>query len=316
MMWKWSRSLLVLVVFAASLAFSQQVSDPDFSTRVEHPALVNDHPRVGIDEGHRNFHTRNGRYKPFAELMESDGFVVSAALIFSPDALKNIDILVISNAMGRNQSDGHMGSAFTAGECDAVRDWVREGGSLLLIADHTPMGDAAFAMAHQFGVEMGRGYVLDPRNNQEHSSTLVFSRQNGLLGDHAIVRGRNPSEQIETIVAFTGQSLSVPQNATALMKLSNDAVETFNPDDEQTLESQHVSVGEKITQGHAQGLAMSFGKGRVAIFGEAAMFSAQIFTVQGGSLDGRSFKMGMNVPGNDDRQFALNVMHWLAHLIN
>ena len=103
----------------------------------------------------------------------------------------------------------------------------------------------------------------------------------------------------------------MPPNATALMTLSDDAVETFNPDDEQKLESQHVSVGRKIPRGHAQGLAMPFGKGRVAIFGEAAMFSAQIFTVRG-----HSSKMGMNVPGNDDRQFALNVMHWLGHLMN
>ena len=56
---------------------------------------------------------------------------------------------------------------------------------------------------------------------------------------------------------------------------------------------------------------MPFGKGRIAVFGEAAMFSAQVTT-----LNGQSMKMGMNVPGNDDRQFALNVMHWLARLIN
>jgi hypothetical protein len=312
----WSFCLLLAVVFTSTRALSQQVSDPDFSTRVEHPAFIKTHPRVGIDEAHRNFHTRNGRYKPFADLMESDGFEVSAGPVFTGNGLKGIDILIISNAMGEDHGAGRMGPAFTSAECDAVRDWVRGGGSLLLIADHTPMGDAAYPMAQRFSVEMGRGYVLDPRNYQDDPSTLVFSQENGLLGDHAIVRGRNPSERVETIVAFTGQSLSVPPNATALMKLSDDAVETFNPDDEQKLESQQISVGQKIPRGHAQGLAMPFGKGRVAIFGEAAMFSAQIFTVRGGAFDGRSFKMGMNVPGNDDRQFALNVMHWLGHLMN
>ena len=25
--------------------------------------------------------------------------------------------------------------------------------------------------------------------------------------------------------------------------------------------------------------------------------------------------MGMNVPGNDDKQYALNVMHWLSGLL-
>ena len=37
--------------------------------------------------------------------------------------------------------------------------------------------------------------------------------------------------------------------------------------------------------------------------GEAAMFSAQVY---------EDFRFGMNTPGNDDRQFALNVMHWLS----
>jgi hypothetical protein len=26
-------------------------------------------------------------------------------------------------------------------------------------------------------------------------------------------------------------------------------------------------------------------------------------------------RMGMNVPGNDNRQYALNVMHWLSGLL-
>jgi len=34
--------------------------------------------------------------------------------------------------------------------------------------------------------------------------------------------------------------------------------------------------------------------------------------VSGPSGQGR---MGMNVPGSDDKQFVLNVMHWLSGLI-
>ena len=67
--------------------------------------------------------------------------------------------------------------------------------------------------------------------------------------------------------------------------------------------------------GRVQGLAMTFGKGRVVVFGEAALFSAQVVTLRDGNQD-RTFKAGMNVPGNDNRQFALNVVHWLSGLIN
>ncbi len=42
-----------------------------------------------------------------------------------------------------------------------------------------------------------------------------------------------------------------------------------------------------------------------ARMGETAMFTAQL-------AGPRRAAMGMNVPGNDDRQFALNVLRWLA----
>jgi hypothetical protein len=55
-------------------------------------------------------------------------------------------------------------------------------------------------------------------------------------------------------------------------------------------------VGKSVA-GRAQGIAMALGKGRVAIFGEAAMFSAQVV----GSGE-KAFKVGMNAVGNDNRQ--------------
>ena len=54
---------------------------------------------------------------------------------------------------------------------------------------------------------------------------------------------------------------------------------------------------------------MKFGKGRVIVMGEAAMLSAQLIT---GS---RPIKFGMNRVGTDNRQLALNIMHWLSGLL-
>jgi len=304
----------LLIAIGIALA-QQQINDPDFSARVEHPAFTKKHPRVGIDEAHRNFHTRDGRYKPFAALMESDGYVVSAAPRFEAGSLKSVDILVIANAAGTLPDSataprkGAMGPAFTPQECDTIRDWVSAGGSLMLIADHVPWGDASAILAQRFGVEMGLGIVMDLKHADGNPTRLVFSVENGLLGEHAIVRGRNPSERVRKILAFTGQSLSVPANATALMKIGNDATESFDPEDQRKIAA-GIPAGTKVKE-RAQGIAMPFGKGRVAVFGEAAMFSAQVATI-----DGHSFKAGMNVPGYDDRQFAVNVMHWLARLID
>ena len=53
---------------------------------------------------------------------------------------------------------------------------------------------------------------------------------------------------------------------------------------------------------------MTVGKGRVIVLGEAAMLSAQI----GGP---NQMKFGMNRAGIDNRQLALNLMHWLSGLL-
>jgi hypothetical protein len=92
------------------------------------------------------------------------------------------------------------------------------------------------------------------------------------------------------------------------MKISSDATRVLIPNQRKIQAG--VPGGTKL-MGRAQGIAMAFGKGRVAMFGEAAMFSAQVATIKG-----PSFRVGMSLPGTDDRQFALNVMHWLARLLN
>jgi hypothetical protein len=57
---------------------------------------------------------------------------------------------------------------------------------------------------------------------------------------------------------------------------------------------------------------MTFGKGRVVVLGEAGMLSAQMIRYP----DGREMRFGMNMPGNDNRQFALNVAHWLSRMFD
>jgi len=183
-----------ITLLIAGVCLGQQINDPNFSTRVEHPAFTKTHPRVGIDAGHKNFHTRDGRYKPFADLLEADGYTVSAAPKFDAVALKGIDILVIANAVGAPKDGQHMGPAFSPEECDAVHDWVRGGGSLMLIADHAPWGDASEILPQRFGVEMGRGFVMDLKHADGNPTKLVFSVENGLLGEHPILRGRDASE--------------------------------------------------------------------------------------------------------------------------
>jgi hypothetical protein len=53
-------------------------------------------------------------------------------------------------------------------------------------------------------------------------------------------------------------------------------------------------------------LALELGKGRVVVLGEAGTATAQAY---------RRERCGMNAPDNDNRQFVLNVMRWLARAL-
>jgi len=66
-------SCALAIVLSAS-ALAQQSSDPNFNPHVEHPAYTKNFPRVLFDEAHNNFHTTTGHYKPFVDLIFSDGY--------------------------------------------------------------------------------------------------------------------------------------------------------------------------------------------------------------------------------------------------
>jgi hypothetical protein len=296
--------LLSLFVLPGAPPLAQQVADPEFKAIVAHPAYVKGGPRVVFDEAHNNFHTTTGRYKPFADLITEDGYyVVPSRKVFTLESLATFKVLVIANALGAEEMDeeGAERPAFTDEECDTVRDWIKNGGALLLIADHAPFGGAAETLAKRFNVDMSKAYTLDEAHTVaelNNPGIIVYSRENGLLLDHPITQGRNDGERVSRVIAFTGQSLKGPEGSAVFLKLADTAVDRTPP-----------APGKDVSAaGRAQGLALKFGKGRVVVLGEAAMLSAQI--------TGRDKRpIGMNYPGLDNRQLALNIMHWLSGLL-
>ncbi|MDQ1524147.1 MAG: hypothetical protein QOG00_386 [Pyrinomonadaceae bacterium] len=296
-------ALLTLTMLPAVVSNAQQIADPNFDTKVARPAYAKKHPKVLFDEAHNNFHTADGRYKPFAELIKSDGYEITPnRQPFTLSSLKFFDILVISNALGAPQMNAAEASnpAFTDAECDAVRDWVKAGGALLFIADHAPMGAAAERLAQRFGVGMSKAYTLDEANTppgDNNPGFIVYAREKGSLADHPVTRGRNDAERVKRVIAFTGQSLKGPEGSVAFMKLAD------------TAKDAQPGVGAQVSAaGRAQGVAFAFGRGRVVVMGEAGMLSAQL-------AGPNQVPFGMNRPGIDNRQLALNLMHWLSRLI-
>ena len=313
-------AVVSVAMCASASGQAQTMADPSFDASVKAPAYVRAHPRVAIDEAHFNYHTVGDRFRSFAQLLRNDGYDVRAGTArFEKPALQGIGVLVVANARGAANGDAVAQPAFMSSECDVVREWVRAGGSLLLIADHAPFADAAARLATRFGVTLGRGYVFDIASSDISPTMLIFSAENGLLGEHPTVRGRSEGERVRRVVSFEGQSLQGPAGAVSLLTFSPTAYEASTQGDLQQAQRIAGTRGRdsrepidhtRSAAGMSQGLALEFGKGRVVVIGGAGLFSAQILR-SGHTPD---LKFGMNRPGNDDKQFALNVVHWLSRL--
>lgn len=290
----------------------QAAYDSSFDTSVSAPAYTGAHPIVVFDEGHRNAHVSSTGYRPFAELLRNDGYDLRVhATRFTVGTLGDAAILAINAPRGAN--DANDGPAFDDAEQAIIVEWVRAGGSLLLVTDHWPFGVSVAGLGRRFGVDVSGGMTADPEHYEASlgDTHVVYSRANGLLGEHPITNGRNAGERIENVIVFTGQSLSVPVDASAFLRLGDTAIDYPPSEPSIAREGGDVRVsmtyGDAISaRGRAQGIAFEFGAGRVVMLGETAMLRAQ--------RDGRD-RVGMNYPGYDNRQLALNIMHWLSRLV-
>lgn len=306
-----SRLLLVFALWLLSSGpalHAQQVPDTNFKPKIAKPAYAEGRgPTVLIDEAHFNFHTAGGRYQTFADLLRRDGYVVQASTTkFTKETLQAGRILVIANPVGeRNQSDWSppYDPAFTDAEVAAVREWVQQGGALWLIVDHLPIPAAADKLAQAFGVRFHNGYALEP---ETRGRPMIFQRADDSLRDHPITRGRGENEKVTSVATFTGSAFQAGKDAAPLFVLGARVASFVPPAAGQfTNDTPSVPVG-----GWLQGAALRSGKGRVAVFGEAAMFSAQL-------AGPNRAPMGMNDPlAAQNPQLLLNVAHWLAGLLD
>ncbi len=284
------------------------MADTSFNPPIASPAYeLGAGPLVLIDGGHFNFHTAEGRYLPFSRLVERDGYVVRPSSVkFTPEMLEGVAILVVSNALSeRNADDWSLPtpSAFDSAEIRAVREWVGQGGSLLLIADHMPFPRAAADLAAAFGLLFENGFATGPGRNW---GPIVFRRSDGSLADHPITNGRAPPERVDSVASFTGQAFRATAPSDHLMTLPATTVLLLPERAWQFSEStRSIQAG-----GMLQGAVLRYGDGRVAAFGEAAMFSAQASGLT-------RTPMGMNAPvAAQNPQFLLNLLHWLSGLLD
>ncbi|HSK41151.1 MAG TPA: hypothetical protein VK943_15400, partial [Arenibaculum sp.] len=190
-------------------------------------------------------------------------------------------------------------SAFTDEEIAAVKEWVEGGGSLLLIADHMPFPGAAEKLAAAFDVTLNNGFAVTP-DPAGMADPFVFRRADGSLADDPIAQGR-AGASVDSVATFTGSAFRAGPNAKPLLVLGPDTI-SLMPD---TAWQFQAATPRLPVGGWYQGAAIPVGQGRVAVFGEAAMFTAQV------APNGERF--GMNAPAaSGNAPFLLNVVHWLT----
>lgn len=298
--------IVLLCLIVPSLSWAQQVPYLDYNPSIVSPAYKNDSgPLVGIDEAHTNFHTATGRYAAFANLAMRDGYrITRVEKVFSKEQLDFLDILVIANPIhGSNDRNWKLPtpSAYTHEEIEAVKTWVEQGGSLFLILDHMPFPGGGGKLAEAFGFKFSNGFAY--LGNSLGSEPDEFAPGSGLL-DCVITQGRNESERVTKMVTFTGSAFLPPAEAIQVLVFPDKSVS------KEPKEAWKFVDGTKEIDisGWCQGAVMKVGNGRIAVFGEAASFTAQLAGSQ-------KRRMGMAAEHADQNyQMALNIMHWLSDL--
>jgi hypothetical protein len=263
-------------------------------------------PRVLIDAAHHNFHTADGRYAPLARLLQESGFAVhSATTALTPELLRTADVLVIANALHASNVDrweSPVAPAFSEAESALITAWVENGGSLLLIADHFPFPGAVDDLAANFGFRLFNGFAI----RADVASEDIFDLDVGSLKPHKQITGADLKAPVTRIAAFTGSAFEAPTGAQPLMVLGQDY--------ELWLTSRawefQTDTPRRSASGLLQGATHSHGKGRVAVFAEAAMFTSQ------SAPDGQT-SIGFDAPAaRDNRAFVVNVFRWLTNPVN
>ncbi len=214
-------------------------------------------------------------------------------------------MLVIANALAQeNQARWRLPNhdAFSGAEIAALRSWLEQGGALLLIADHMPFPGAAEALAAEIGVFFVNGYAQDGSGNGH----IVFNREDGTLQAHQVTDGSGPRERVDSVKAFTGQAFRAPASTGAEpLMVMDEGARVLLPSKPRDFTERTPYI---LAEGLMQGAVLRVGEGRVAVFGEASMFTAQV-AIRGENR----FSFGMSGEGAEQNaRFVLNVLCWLS----
>lgn len=299
-----STTMVLMVSFCSGTLKAQQLADTEFHYDNKNPAFAaNKGPKLLIDKAHSPYVAR-GAYGPFLNLLREDGFQTnSLETKFTVKSLADTQILVVVNAYKKTYSQFSImqpPAAHDADEIEVINDWVLKGGRLLIIADHAPFAGGTSALAEKFGFIFFNGYVLEEAALPFRHGHINYRINKGLNQKHPIVRGNFVEEEVSQLYTFTGSAFIPPAKAQSLLTIPKGFVVLMTQSTRESDKAPRIDVS-----GLSAGSTLAHGDGRVAVFAEAAAFTAQVVN--------KLKTMGMNNPnGAKNPIFALATMRWLA----
>ncbi|VUX56185.1 conserved exported protein of unknown function [uncultured Woeseiaceae bacterium] len=267
-------------------------------------------PVIVFAEGHNNYSERDS-FADMEEFLAKEGFDLKQHMgAITREALKGVSILHTDNALAPENQDQDnwtlpTPSAFTPEEISIIYDWVHDGGSLLMVIEHMPFGGSYEDLAKAFNVETSNGFAVDKRLLNGYSEEtiddagwFVFRQDNGALGDHPILTGRQPHERIEFVAADVGSAFRLPERAVSLMTFGSNAI-SLEPSVSWRFDS---TTPRRSVSGWSQGGVMKVGKGRLAVLGDNFLM-----------IPPSQLKSEKEVVfGRYNPQFTVNVYRWLS----
>jgi hypothetical protein len=269
-------------------------------------------PAVCMDAAHNNFHTVAGTYRPFADVLRRDGFRVwETDQPVGPGSLSECDVFVIADA----QPPARRGAppTFSEVEVNTLHDWVREGGALFIITDHMPDPGPIRELAASFGLEVNDGYVMEGGPGAGRRPTL-FRMDAGTIVPDPLTLEMESDGAIQQIATFTGSAFrSLPGSGGPGVGGHFRPLLVFGPGLESWMPEEYYGFTDRTpridVEGWYQGGVSEWGRGRLAFFSEAAMFTAQVF-------ENGAVRVGMNAPeAADNLRLLRRVMGWLAGVV-
>lgn len=290
--------------------FRDPVSDTYTDARFKYKLPIstygsNKGPLIYFDEAHMNYERMECKLQHLAGTLKKDGYKVQPYKgRFTADRLAKAKILVIPNARSQHVNGFRVDSTYALieQEADVLEEWVKNGGSLLLITDDAPLPSRIENIQKRFGIDMVNGVVKDTSNKEMGD---VFSKETGALADNVITQGRNDKEAVDQVATFTGTAFTAPDKATPILTC-DERFTLFFADRQDVVDT---GVKSKSAEGMLQGAIMEYGAGKIAVFTDAEMFMAL-------KHKERKEKVGVNWKyAQDNMQFILNLFHWMDGFI-